>query len=908
VQTSSAAWSHAYHVRLPASVTVPAVARRFAEAVTRWWPDAEPRRAQVWCERMPAGSLPPDRWLDRELHRPAGDPGAPPRAVVLCHPDGAADLVLVAHRATLDPQSLLSVASVLTGRVRLDEVEVRPGGLTDAIEHLSWGLGDTTAGDRTGMTAVALPGGLDRAETALAVAAAIVVGRYEQSTTPVLGGTVASRPALAGRTVGDLLADVARAPEPTPAPLGILTDALCPADGRVLPCQAPPWPVTLVPRISADGQVELELHHRLRDLDGAAAGRLAGQLAHVYAQVRDGARDLPAAEVELLDDAAAAHHLALGVTIPEPVAAQRIDAAFRAVAARCPDAVALVCGAMRLTYRELAERSARYAAGLAALGVRPGDRIGVCLERSTDLVVTLLAVLEAGGVYVPMDPAYPKDRLEYTVDDAGLRVVVADTEFPAIDGTRLIRPGELAEAGTGDGPPDGERDAAAYVIYTSGSTGRPKGVVVTHRSVLALIAATAPGFGFGQDDTWTLFHSSAFDVSVWEMWGSLLTGGRLVVVPYWVSRSPDEFHTLLRRERVTVLNQTPSAFTQLMDADRRQERPLGLRLVIFAGEPLDTRALTGWLDRYPEHRCRLVNMFGITETCVHVTAQTVSRRDALSGSRSVGRPIPGWHVRILDERGLPVPIGVPGEIYVGGAGVAVEYLGRPELTTERFRPDPFGPGRLYRSGDAGRFLSDGRIEHLGRLDNQVQLRGFRIELDEIRHVLLGDPAVTAAAVVVGGGAELARLDAYVVLAAEPDDDTWVETLRELAARKLPEYMVPATITAVTGLPLTVNGKLDVRRLPEPARAGTGSRPVPGDGDAAKLAEVWEAVLGVPVGFDDNFFRLGGNSLAAVRVRTAMRARGLPELPLRQFYLTPTVRTFAERLAFPAATRKAHDVR
>jgi amino acid adenylation domain-containing protein len=526
----------------------------------------------------------------------------------------------------------------------------------------------------------------------------------------------------------------------------------------------------------------------------------------------------------------------------------------------------------------------------------------------------MLAVLKADCVYVPMDPAYPAERLAYTAEDAGLRVVVTTLDtFPGAAGTWYVRPEELEawrdELGTAPeevNPTRGPGEAA-YVIYTSGSTGRPKGVVVPHRIVVALLAATRDDFGLGPDDTWTLFHSCAFDFSVWEVWGALLTGARLVVVPFWVSRSPEEFRTLLLTERVTVLNQTPSAFAQLIDADRRNGERLAVRLIVFGGEALDARPLRAWFDRYPEDRCRVVNMFGITETTVHVTSQTVTRREALSGSRSVGAALPGWYLYVLDERRRPVPCGAPGEIYVGGEGLALEYLGRPDLTRERFVPDPFNGGRMYRSGDRGRLLPDGRLEHLGRLDSQVKVRGFRIELDEIRAVLLEASDVTAAAVVVEGGetgdAAQARITAYVVLRG---DGGATEPVRLHAQGVLPSYMVPTSLIAVPVLPLTANGKLDTRRLaehavvpalpPSPSASADTTGSPDGEADlAASLASVWETLLGVPVGPDDNFFLLGGNSLLAVRLAAVMRERGMPSLPLRELYLNPTVTRLAEVL-------------
>ncbi|MFG2586489.1 amino acid adenylation domain-containing protein [Streptomyces malaysiensis] len=461
------------------------------------------------------------------------------------------------------------------------------------------------------------------------------------------------------------------------------------------------------------------------------------------------------------------------------------------------------------------------ASGLRRQGVAAGDHVGICLERSADLVVSVLAVLLADGVYVPLDPAYPAARLAQTAEDAELGVII--TELTEITGVRsaLLSPDTLHTAGAGvsDAPaPERAPDSPAYIIYTSGSTGRPKGVVVPHRNVVALMSATRADFALTGDDVWSFFHSSAFDFSVWEIWGALLTGARVVVVPYWVSRSPEELHRLLAQEKVTVLSQTPSAFTQLAEADREQETRLLVRLVVFGGEPLDTGALRSWLDRYPESECRLVNMFGITETTVHVTAQTVRRAEVLSGSRSVGRALPGWHLYVLDRRGRILPPGAPGEIHVGGEGVALAYWKRPELSAERFVEDPYAGGRMYRSGDRGRLLPDGRLEHLGRLDSQVKVRGFRIELDEIRNVLVDDPAVISCAVVLGGegdgDAARTRIDAYVVLT---NGDTGGDTasIRHHAARLLPAFMVPNTVTVLDSLPLTVNGKLDARRLPPP---------------------------------------------------------------------------------------------
>ncbi|MET8982222.1 amino acid adenylation domain-containing protein [Streptomyces sp. NPDC004539] len=569
--------------------------------------------------------------------------------------------------------------------------------------------------------------------------------------------------------------------------------------------------------------------------------------------------------------------------------------AFARIVARTPDREALSDGAEVLTYRQLDVRADLLARGLVAHGVAVGDRVGVCLERTAELVVTLLAVLKAGATYVPLDPAYPAERIAHTTRDAGLGVVVTRAlEFPEVEGCAPVTPDELLSDGESQPLPEVTADAPAYVIYTSGSTGRPKGVVVPHRNVIALIDATREEYGLGGEDVWTWFHSAAFDFSVWEIWGCLLTGGRLVVVPHPVSREPDTFRDLLVSEKVTVLSQTPSAFGQLLSVEHGE---VGVRLVVFGGEPLDTRGLLPWMDRHPATTCRLVNMYGITETTVHVTEQTLTRAQALTGTRSVGPALPGWHLYVLDPAGRLLPPGVAGEICVGGKGVAHGYLGRPDLTTQRFVPDPHTTtGTLYHSGDLGRLRPDGHLDHLGRIDTQVKIRGFRIELDEIRGVLLEDPHVHTAAVTVHhhnpDDPASARIHAHVVLTPGSDP----HAVRRRAAEILPEHMLPATVTALDALPLTANGKLDTAKLPAPRTRQVPAPPAPGADDlTARLTRIWSDVLGTPVGPDDDFFELGGNSLFAVRITAALREQGLPALRLRELYRHPTIRETATAL-------------
>ncbi|MFE9613511.1 amino acid adenylation domain-containing protein [Streptomyces sp. NPDC006012] len=855
---------------------------------------------RLWVEDIPLPST--DAKADRrrllELTRPADGL----RAVLLRWTDGEADLILVSPRSLFDRTALLSLAAGAdpgppTGPTPDTTVAVTGTGP-------EWGLGKEDAGPpATLLTSLGSLNDLGDARSWL-TALAVTLRRYDPDQEPVIGTPSGALTAPGDGTLG--AAELK--PISGSATVGLLFDTTretgagkVPITGEYLPCLAPPFPLTV--SVFLDGQgPQLRCDH----LPGRIAPEIARQfvrhLIHVHRQVRN-TPETPVGETELLDEAELARIVALGRPRAELVSVPTtLHAAFRAVAAAHPDVCAVRDGRTQLTYRELDERSDRLAAGLRAHGVRDGDRVGVCLERSAELVATLLGVVKAGAAYVPTDPAYPAQRLTHTVRDARLGVVITElAQFPGSPGTELLTPGALVAAGTA-GAPDSSvgGDDPAYIIYTSGSSGRPKGVVVPHRNPIALMDATRSEYGLGAGDVWTFFHSGAFDFSVWEIWGALLTGGRLIVVPYDVSREPSQFRDLLVAEGVTVLSQTPSAFAQLLDVDHTA---LTVRLVVFGGEPLDAPMLLPWFDRHPESRCRVVNMFGITETTVHVTAQTITRRLALAATRSVGPALPGWHLYVRDPAGRTVPPGVAGEICVGGAGVALGYFGQEDLTAQRFRPDPYGEGRLYLSGDRGRLRPDGSLEHLGRLDSQVKIRGFRIELDEIRSVLLEDPDVRAAAVVARRGdpadAASARIDAYVVLAdaASPGTGgvtgTSIDTsvVRKRAASVLPAYMVPATVTSLPALPLTTNGKLDQARLPEPAIAPSAlpaAEPGTGDELTAAIVGVWSKVLGVPVGVNDDFFELGGNSLYAIRISSAMRANGLPTLRLRQLYSTPTV--------------------
>ncbi|UGT57903.1 non-ribosomal peptide synthase/polyketide synthase [Nocardia asteroides] len=568
------------------------------------------------------------------------------------------------------------------------------------------------------------------------------------------------------------------------------------------------------------------------------------------------------------------------------VGAETMLERFARVAAAAPAAVAVIVDDSVLTYGELDAWSNRLARRLVGAGVGPESLVAVALPRTAELVVALLAVLKAGGGYLPIDPNYPADRIEYLLDDARplCAIANADTGLPRdwFGGPVLDPAADNLDAFADTPLTAADRRAplrpanTAYVIYTSGSTGRPKGVAVPHTNVLALLDNSARHFGFGPSDVWTLFHSYAFDFSVWELWGALLHGGSVVLVDYFTSRSPEQFRALLRARGVTVLNQTPSAFYQLVAADLAAEpADYALRTVIFGGEALEPQRLAGWFARYPDSP-RLVNMYGITETTVHASYREIT---PATGSASViGGPLAGLTVRVLDSRLRPVPVGVPGEIYVSGAQLARGYLGRPELTASRFVADPYGPpgARTYRSGDLARWTADGELEYLGRADQQVNLRGFRIELGEIEAALLASSAAPreAAVLVRADVVDEPRIVAYLV--AGPDTGR-VDTaaLRKELARTLPEHMLPAAVVPVERIPLTVNGKLDRAALPAPVFETTTYRK-PATVTEEIIAAVFAEVLGVgeqPVGADDDFFALGGSSLlaakAVARIGTAL---------------------------------------
>ncbi|HEX3554514.1 MAG TPA: non-ribosomal peptide synthase/polyketide synthase, partial [Thermoanaerobaculia bacterium] len=580
---------------------------------------------------------------------------------------------------------------------------------------------------------------------------------------------------------------------------------------------------------------------------------------------------------------------------------------FEAQVARTPQAEALVCGEQRLSYAELDRRANRLAQTLQAQGVGPEERVGVLLERSPELVVALLAILKAGGAYVPLDSAYPAERLRFMVADAGVRVLVAGERelgrLPGLAGRAgpaIVRPhagGEALGAGSSTGPASGSGPHhLAYVIYTSGSTGRPKGVAVEHRSAAMLLHWAREVFSDSELSGVLAATSICFDLSVFELFAPLAWGGRVVLVSDAL-----ELPALSAAAGVTLVNTVPSVMAELL---RLQGLPASVRTINLAGEPLPRPLATSLYGLGTVER--VLNLYGPSEDTTYSTFAVVARDD--TRPPAIGRPIAGTRAYLLDPRLEPVPAGVPGELFLGGAGLARGYLGRPELTAARFVPDPFAgePGaRLYGTGDFVRRRADGELEFLGRLDHQVKVRGFRIELGEVEAALAAYPRVREAVAMVSpaapgapGAAGDRRLVAYLV-PAEPGAAIAPQELREFLAARLPAPMLPSAFIALAALPRMPNGKVDRGALPAPLAGGTpgalaaGPYRPPRTLTEGAVAEIWEEVLGVGrAGVDDNFFALGGHSLLAAQVVSRLRRTLTVDLPLRTLFEWPTVAALA----------------
>lgn len=573
---------------------------------------------------------------------------------------------------------------------------------------------------------------------------------------------------------------------------------------------------------------------------------------------------------------------------------------FEYQTALTPDAIAVNCGPDRYTYSELNVRANRLARRLREYGVGQGDKIGICVERSLEMVVGLLAVLKAGGCYVSPDLRQPRERLRTIFADAGITVLLTQAHLlPELDGL-ADRPVILDRAddgldrwpGTDLGLP-GDPESPVYVAYTSGSTGVPKGVVVPHRAVLRLVVD--PGFlTIGADDTVLQLAPISFDASTLEIWAPLLNGARLAVFPPY-DPTLDQLAETVENERITILWLTAGLFHQVVEGPIA--RLSGVRQLLAGGDVLSVAHVNKALAALPG--TRIVNGYGPTEnttfTCCHVMTQAVT-----SETVPIGSPVNGTQVYVLDESLRPVPNGQVGELYAGGSGVALGYLGQPGQTAERFVPDPFGArpgGRLYRTGDLVRRRSDGVMEFVGRADNQVKIRGFRIEPGEIEAAMLARPQISDVAVI----AERHERDGHRLIACYVSAaDISVPELRRQMGSTLPSYMLPASFVRVDALPLNANGKVDraaLRRGLEIGRerpdVGTDYRAPQGPVEEA-LAGIWRDLMEIDeVGVDDQFFALGGHSLLAIKIIGEIAETWGVPIELRTFYENATVADLAK---------------
>jgi tyrocidine synthetase III len=605
-----------------------------------------------------------------------------------------------------------------------------------------------------------------------------------------------------------------------------------------------------------------------------------------------------------------------GVHYPEH---RTVHELFEEQAAKTPNHISLVDRTQpgerqTVTYRELNAQAHRKAVELIRKGLRAGEIVALLYRPSPQMTTAILAVLKAGGAYMPIDPGLPARRVQYMLSDSNVRYLLAgEKERSLLDGQELsceiisqeTAPQEIDKenlrGNTAVNPILVPPDYPAYVIYTSGTTGKPKGVIVEHRNVVRLMINRRNPFDFDQTDTWTQFHSYGFDFSVWEMYGALLFGGKLVLISRMTARDTEAYLRILEEEEVTVLNQTPSAFYQLAKMEGEQPaKRLNLRYVIFGGEALMPMNLKEWRLRYPG--TRLINMFGITETTVHVTFKEIGDKEIQSNISNIGKPIPTLRIDIMEpaKTGSTMKLTPPrltGELCVGGDGVARGYLNRPELTAERFISDPHRPGeRLYLSGDRARLTLDGELEYLGRKDYQVKIRGYRIELAEIETRLQQIEQVKENVVTVLEDATSDKtLCAYLVLNTgvkmEPGE------IKNQLSLQLPAHMVPAQYVELTNIPLTANGKVDRKALPQPGKTRDDNDYVPPTGRVqTRLAEIWAEVLGTEasrIGIHDNFFQMGGHSLKAAQLVTRIQRAMEVRVPLAEIFTYPTAKELAD---------------
>jgi amino acid adenylation domain-containing protein len=587
---------------------------------------------------------------------------------------------------------------------------------------------------------------------------------------------------------------------------------------------------------------------------------------------------------------------------------------FEAQVAAQPDEVVLVFEEQCLTYAQLngkANQLAQYL--IAEKGIKPDSLVGICVERSLDMLVGILGILKAGGAYVPLDPNYPAARLTYMLEDAQLDTVISHGDVvertPISQDQAVCLDNELLLERLTEYPQENlivsqlglAPSNLAYVIYTSGSTGNPKGVLVEHCNVTRLFDSSEAQFNFDCQDVWTMFHSFSFDFTVWEIWGALIKGGKLVIVPFWVSRSPSDFYQLLIDQKVTVLNQTPSAFNALIQEDNKREETLSLRYVIFGGEALSLKSLRPWVAKHGDSKPALINMYGITETTVHVTYRKVTAADINTQllSSNIGQPLSDLGIVLLNQEQTLVADGIIGEMYVCGDGVTRGYLNREELTADRFVTlKEFGNERFYRTGDLARRTKGAELEYLGRIDHQIKIRGFRVELGEIENAIVQEETVREAVVVTHEEKGNAiQLVAYVVALAPVDVlqyAEYIDMLRHKLSQNLPEHMLPTFFVLMDNLPLTTNGKVDKKALPAPDVTLSKKKYIaPVTASEVLLCKIWQETLEIEqVGTDDNFFALGGHSLMVINIISCLQKEDI-SIEARDIFATATLAELAQ---------------
>lgn len=581
----------------------------------------------------------------------------------------------------------------------------------------------------------------------------------------------------------------------------------------------------------------------------------------------------------------------------------QIHQVFERQVAQSPDAIALSFKGREMTYAQLNSRANQLARRLRQLGVGNGTKVGLCLDRSFDLIVGILGILKAGGAYVPLDPDNPRDRLEFMFRDCNIQVLVTQGErlgnFPIFGQASVCVDKFFADASTKDEenlPTLGGAENLAYVMYTSGSSGAAKGVLIPHRGVIRLVRNTNY-LAFRADQVYLQAAPVSFDASTFEIWGALLNGARLVLLPQGLP-SLEDLGRLIREERVDTLWLTAGLFAQMVDHQLEDLR--GLKYLLAGGDVLSAAHVAKAVRELPD--CQLINGYGPTENTTFTCCYKVPKEWSAAQSVPIGRPVSNTRVYVLDRFMNPTPIGVPGELYTGGDGLALEYLNRPELTIESFVHNPFDArdgSRLYRTGDIARWKEDGNLEFLGRADGQTKIRGYRIEPGEVEEVLVNHPMVATAVVVVREDPFIGKhLVAYVVGRGGSTLDT--ELLRELALQKLPTYMVPSRFVVLDRLPLTPNGKVDRRALPAPevpAGSAAESSQLPSTPLENTIARIWCEILGLSqVRTDEDFFRLGGHSLLATQVISRISKSCRVEVPVLAIFEAPTIAKLAKLIS------------